>query len=574
MHRIPICQDGWRLGFLRGVVFFGAALALLTEVLGALRLLRPLPLLLCWAPLALLAVRRARLPGFRRTAFEWFSAAALVLMAVLLAVLALRYPPNSADALAYHMPRVVYWAQSASVDFFPTDYYNQVMLQPLAEYFILHTYILTGSDRFANLVQLFGFLASAVAASGVAARLGASPRGQALAALLAATIPNGILQATGAKNDCLAALYTLSTAYFVLRSDRVLAGLSLSLALFTKGTAYLFALPFLPLLGLRALPAAALAVLLLNGPLYLRNYRLSGSPLGFDSARGDGEFRWRNEPPSLGHTVSNLLRNTAMHLPARSERWNQGVYHAVVAAHRFLGVDPSSPATTWRYEQFRPPRNSNHEADAPNRWHLLLIVLVLPVALARPRLRLYAAALLAGGLAFCFYLKWMPWIARLQLPWFAAAVPLAAVVVESVLPRPIHLLLALGLLNNARPYLFENWTRPWRTTLSREDRYFTDMGQFNNRSSYLQTVELLARSGCDSVGIDIRHFTLEYPLQALLLRRNPRARFSHVPSGAAPLCAVVCLRCAGDEERLARYRALGPPVEAGEFSVFLGKLVP
>ena len=313
-------------------------------------------------------------------------AAAILAIACIVGTAAILSPPNSADAMAYHMPRVVYWAQSGSVAFFPTPYFNQISLPPLAEYLMLHTYAISGGDRFINLVAFAAFLGSIVGVSSLAGALGLKGRGQAMAALFCATLPAGILQASGAKNDWLVALWLISLAVFLLRRDAPFAALALALAIATKATAYLFAPPLILALcwwlrradggrlrlgsAARTAAAMALAVLVVNGPQYVRNLQLSGSPLGYDSAQGDGMFRWRNEHPGWESTVSNALRNLSEQLGARSPRWNQAVYGAVVRAHAALGIDPQDPATTWRWSRFDPPRNANHEANANNRWHL------------------------------------------------------------------------------------------------------------------------------------------------------------------------------------------------------------
>lgn len=378
-------------------------------------------------------------------------------------------------------------------------------------------------------------------------------------------------------------------------TDCLLAGSSAGLAFGTKATAYLFA-PFLLiaiLLWARAawgrIAVAALAgTFIINGPQFLRNFDLSHSILGFDSAQGDGKYRWRNEHLGWKPLVSNVLRNTSEQLGVRNNAWNQAVYASVIGIHRGLGIDPQDSGTTWPLTTYGPPQNANHEANANNHWHLLILGAAAIAAVyrwwrARENLWIiYSGALVCGFLAFCYYLKWQPFLSRLEVPLFVLAAPLAAFFLELLRIPVLQLGLCVLLLNNTRPYLFENWTRPLKGPHSllnqpRDLAYFNDMVQWNNRDSYLQAVDLAARSGCKHIGIDATENQLEYPFQALLREREPDVRFVHVGvmnvsaryyAETPHPCAVLCLACSGMESKKLLYRSIGPAIEIGQFLLF------
>ena len=135
---------------LRALVLFGAVVVFLTEILSPFHLLRRAPLTTAWlavalAAAALLYFRRPKFPRVSIRPLEAAIASVIAVIAGIVGLTAILSPPNSADAMAYHMPRVIYWAQSGSVAFFPTSYFNQITLQPIADYVMLHTYALSGA---------------------------------------------------------------------------------------------------------------------------------------------------------------------------------------------------------------------------------------------------------------------------------------------------------------------------------------------------------------------------------------------------------------------------------------------
>jgi hypothetical protein len=603
-------RPDFRDASLRASVWIGAVTALATEVLGLFHLLRRVPLTIAWLLMIFCAAQYLwrRVPNrglffarVRGHPLESAIALAIAWIVVLTGVTAVWSPPNSFDVLAYHMPRVVYWAQAHSVRFFATPYLNQIQFPPLSEYFMLHLYLVAGGDRFVNLVSWAAFALSIAGVSAIAANLGGGTRAQAFAALFCATLPSGVLLASSAGNDTMLALWLVCAAYFATLPNGPLLGLALGLAVLTKGTAYLFAPMIVGGMFLcdraperwrrwRFIPAWAIAgVLLLNAPLYTRNLALSGSPIGYDSPFGNGMYKYRNEPLGWKTTVSTALLNLSDQLGTSSPRWNQGVYELVMRIHRRLGIDPRDPVNAARMDHYGPPANTRHEADANNRWHLLLLAVsfTFGVWLAIRRRNslwlIYGGSLICAYMLFCFFVRWYRWDARYLLALFVLAAPLGGAFLAALRPRWAPVILGLLLLDIVRLPVTENWLRPLKGphnvfVTPRNQQYFADITQMANRASYLGAVDVIAHSGCPLVGIDISQNQLEYPFEALLRERVPGVRFVHtgVENGsaryadreAARPCVILCMDCAGNQQKMALYRDWGAPAEIGRFLLF------
>jgi hypothetical protein len=593
--------------FLKALVLSGISAALITESLSVFHWIGRPALIVAW--------------GLILVAFAWWSArnpltrsshpirpleatitACIAAIIALLALTAWLSPPNTFDALAYHMPRVVYWTQSGSVAFFPSPYLSQISAPPLDEYLKLHVYVLAGGDRLVNLVSVAAFAACVVGASAIAGELGLNSKGQAFAAILCATLPSGVLQASGPKNDCLTALWLVCLVYFAIRTRPAFLGLSLGLALATKGTAYLFAPPLLAgALWIaarqkrRALPWLPCAlwvvsgVLLANGPHFARNFAFSGSPLGYDAPFDDGRFRWRNENPGWRVTVSDVLRHVSEQLGSGNPRWNRGEYDLVLRAHNWLKLDPQGEGSP-PWSRFTEPSNTRHEANANNRWHLLLFLIASAGSVwlvwrrREPEWFVFSCAVSGGFLLFCWYLRWQPYSARLFLPLFVLGTPLSGGLLSRIKPAFLGPVVCLLLLDGARLPVLANWTRPLRGphnlfVTSRSAAYFLDLPIPGAEESYRAAVDAVARSGCHAVGIDIGENQLEYPFQALLLQRGSTVRFAHAgvtnstlrfarPGDRVP-CAVFCLQCAEVPAKTDDYSRIGPPLRLGRSVLFL-----
>jgi len=472
----------WRDSFLSSAVVWGGLLVLSTEILSLFSALNRGSLTAFWTSCAIVEgllvfrakpIAEAQQPAPKLSAGEKLSLAAICGILAGTLLIAIVSPPNTWDSLVYHMTRVMFWIQNGSVAHFATNNLRQIELNPFAEFAILHLQLLSGGDRFANLVQWFSFAGCIVGVSCVAELLGATRRAQILSALVAATIPMAVLQASSTQNDLVASLWLVCFAAFGLRWAgkkslwlAVVTSLSLGLAVLTKGTAYFFAFPFVVWIIARDLRvplwrsastglALALVVLALNAGHYGRNYRLFGHPLH------SREIQYGNYRPSPAVVLSNMSRNVALHLMTPWPPANRAVIKTLASFHDVIGIRMDAPETTWPGTSPTEMRFSVHEDFSGNLVHVFLFLgTALLIASSREhRGSVYLVLVLAGCLLFCSFLRWQPWASRLQLPSFILFSPVAALAFDRI-RRRWAILATLVLLAGALPYVLSSYSRP------------------------------------------------------------------------------------------------------------------
>ena len=442
------------------------------ELLSLFHALSFWPLLIWWTvPVAILACLCWRGPrlSFPPLPCDPILLAALAVIGLFLLftlLSGLLAAPSNWDALSYHLPRQVYWMQQRHVGFFSTGDARMLTMPPLAEYISVQLMILAGGDYWAHSVQWVAYGLCAVSVSLVARDVGLNARWQALTAMLALSIPTAALQASNAKNDLVTAFLLCALAYLglqILRSEKLSLGLSWHLGvtggllLLSKGTGMMFGFPaamwiiaaLLIKHGPReALRASAVAVVLaaaLTAGFFSRAYVSSDSP----RAKGKGMYyvALRNQAFTPQAFISNVLRNTSMHVATDNLRIDAGISAALSGLHRFIGIDLNDPRTTYPPSpRYRTELRLDNEDRAKAPIQVLLAIPAFGLVAARlfrrndTHQRMISFFLLLPFLAFftfCFVLSWQVWHSRLHIPVLCLLSPVIVLAISDKAPRAL-----------------------------------------------------------------------------------------------------------------------------------------
>lgn len=471
----------WRASFIKAVIILFTTVAVSTEVLSFFLILNREAVIILWLFLNLLLsfyiflTKKDFLSSFynklkpRKIWFAdlqlntlWFFISAVYFTIFLIAIIS---PPNTFDVLTYHLPRVANWIQNGNVGFYPTHIERQLFNPPLGEYFFLHLQLLAGSDRFSNLVQFFCYINCGIISSLLAQRFKLDTFGQLFSAFLCASLPIAVLQASSSKNDLVVAFFITAFFYYFIKfyekdnnSDLIFSGLSLGLALLTKGNAYFFCFPIIIIILSKSIFNRSfdkpiyyystklfwilLLALVINAGHFYRNWQLYNFPI-------KGEERLQNDKISIPVVYSNIIRNYSIHLATPVESVNDFTLETV---KKLLGDEINNSQSTVKNQRFEM-NFSYHEDTINNPIYLIFLTIGIAFVLFSsksreiPELRYLAFSIIFGFILFCLFLKWNYWVSRVHLPLFILGTSLISFFVARKLFNKIIFVLSIFILS-------------------------------------------------------------------------------------------------------------------------------
>lgn len=473
----------------------------------------------------------------------------IVLLLFLSFITSILYPPNNYDSMTYHMARVAHWISNESVAFYPTSIERQLYQMPLAEYAILHTCILSGGDTYAGMVQWSAYVVSAIIVFLVATELGLNRVHCLLASLVFVTIPMAVLQSSSTQNDLVVASFVLVFGLQMLRlrhstdwTSVLFAGLSMGLALLTKGTGWMYCAVLGVVLSFHVfIHAARLSIgwtglFLRMGSIVLLGLAINTGHMSrchslYGRFFATGNESYFTEDYSLDAIVANVVKNASLHMGLPCSQFNGVMNHAVGV---LLGSEIENTANMFGGTRYRVIFRV-HEDFAGNPLHMVLILVTVLIGFISNnrmdrKVFWYLSSVSLCAVCFLVVLKWQLWGSRLHTGVFALFCPLIPMIMVSVKRKWLSSLF-LGMM--ACMYLYSIWFVMGNSirslsSLNWWNRTRTELYFENRRSLYPVYHNVMRRvnaSGALDIGLVLGNEDWEYPFWVM---GNSGMRFHHV----------------------------------------------
>lgn len=584
--------------FGKALLYLQLTLLIITNLLSIPGILNAISLTVCWVWIAVILViviwkypskKENNVVSMILQRVKDFSIAEKImveLMAVLFVILffaALFTVPYNYDSMTYHLARIGHWIDNQSVNHFVTSIARQNYSPVLAEYNLLHKFLLTGSDSFLNMLQYFAMVVTALYVYKCARMIGTNRSFSIFGAFLFVTMPLTISQSMTTQNDLFGAMWFALFLYYLLqfvqmekiefhkntRNLLFLTALTVAFAFLTKTSicaSMIFFLPWLFIVRLlkkdkileliKSAAFAGVSIVAVISETLIRNV-LSAGTIMPDTASGDIMVATKN----VYYIIVNILKNYSLILTQHlSDALNGFICRIAIHTGATLKVEVNNVAISFHgfdYVRHMNRGDNMYSHDiTPSAFvgYLALICGVILIVLAIRHIKSHAQSVGFGiscWLSFGFImalLRWQPWGTRIMYPALAMTVIMIANILDllfgKIKKKGIILIpLALFSLYMAIPSITYNMepsvTNAKEGMANRLSRYFT----FNDRyDSYMEMADELGSlsenqeiDGFLNVGVQISGDGYDYPLWLMFRRKMPQTTLSHIVSADTPL---------------------------------------
>jgi 4-amino-4-deoxy-L-arabinose transferase-like glycosyltransferase len=476
---------------LKHILILGCFVTLYTELLSIFSLINKFTILFGWFLLIFIYRKKIfsiflyrKYLNLYKKIDHSFETYFILFAIIILFIICMIYPPNNTDALSYRLPKVQQWLQNKNLDIFATPDLRQAMYPSFTEYLILHIKIIFNSDFLINYIQFCSMVLSLVTVSLISTTLGSDEKNIKFTLIFLITLPMFILQSTSSQNDLFLTMWILISVYFFLlyfkhKHLKYVLGfsISLSLAVLTKPTAYIFLFPFCVWyvietfkeiknfkIFIQKLFIPLIIFLLINMGFFFRYFEIFFSPIGLNTGT-------TNDVLNLKIIASNLIRNISLNLTLPSVEFNTFIRNLVNVFHDLIGISLTDLRNTYSIGYGENPPYfiyfSLSENTASNTIHFIIIIIInftCIIFFKNKRIILsYLFCLLVSFVIFSILLKWQPWGNRLLLPYFVLYAPIISLFNSKILK-----LISIILIFYSLPFLLMNHTRPLIGSVHRE----------------------------------------------------------------------------------------------------------
>ena len=241
--------------------------------------------------------------------------------------------PHNWDSMTYHLARVAYYLQHNNLDYYPANYWAQVVHPKNSTLLLLYSYLISGrNENMTQLVQFVSYWVSICGVYGISIKIGNSRTQSIFAAMVSALLIEWLMESTTTQNDMILAAYFGTTIYFLFafkethqRKYLALAALGIGLSVGTKASSFLV-LPSVAVVACYVLfqmdtlqkrlrnlaffaACALLAIIVFALPAgYVENYRNFGNPMGPEQVRKEHSFEGKSIEYVARNGTKNVLR--------------------------------------------------------------------------------------------------------------------------------------------------------------------------------------------------------------------------------------------------------------------------